>query len=211
MRVAVVGLVFLFGCHESQGRRAGAHEIDPYVGREVPLEYRKVFRQPKLADLRADGADDATIRVRWAEAMTRLGSVAMLEAQGSTLVVTYSPSAHDRICDADNWARLYDLPTLGFSSVRCADGSEAAVVDDRGKAKRQRIVERAEEIVAHQDVALVWHESEGMVITAVVQKGKCNRSRLAKLAAKIKKAGIDLRGAGFSKIECSVDSGELQL
>lgn len=185
--------------------------IDPYVGHDVPLEYQKVFRKPRLDDLRKDGADDATVRVRWADAMSQLGTIASLSTDGTTLVVTYAASVHDRVCDASNWAKIYELPGLGFSSVRCASGGEAVVPSDGGKAMRQRIVERAHAVVFPHDVGLVWHESDGMVITAIIEKGKCNRSRLAKVVAAVKAAGIDLRGAGFEKIVCSVDAGELSL
>lgn len=45
----------------------------------------------------------------------------------------------------------------------------------------------------------------------IIEKGKCNRARLSKLAAAIKKGGIDLRGAEFEKLVCSVDDGELAI
>lgn len=196
----------------SDPKRQPADGIDPHYGREVPLEYLKVFRQPKLADLRKDGADDATVRGRWTEEISKLGSTAILRAEGRTLVVTYTGAVSDRACDASNWAKkLYDLPALGFTSVRCASGGEAPVPDDGGKARRRRLIERADELVSPQEVGLVWHESEGMVVTAIIEKGKCNRSRLAKLAATIKNGGVDLRSEGFEKLVCSVDDGELAL
>jgi hypothetical protein len=195
----------------SERKRSPPDGIDPHYGREVPLEYQKVFRKPKLADLRKDGADDATVRSRWAAEMSKLGSVASLRADGATLVVTYTGAVSDRVCEAPNWAKIYDLPALGFTRVRCSSGGEAAVPDDGGKAQRKRLVDRAHGLVSPQDVGLVWHESEGMVLTAIIEKGKCNRARLSKLAAAIKKGGIDLRAAGFEKLVCSVDDGELAL
>jgi hypothetical protein len=139
-RIAASITLLVVSCDERSKAVSQQPPIDPHVGYEVPLEYRKVFNTPKLADLRADGADNAVVRTRWAEAMSKLGSVATLHAEGTTLIVTYSASVRDRACDAGNWAKLYDLPALGFTSVRCASDGEAPVPDDGGRAKRQRLV-----------------------------------------------------------------------
>lgn len=198
-------------CNESRTTSTATSSIDPHVGREVPLEYKKVTNQPKLADLRGDGADDARVRIRWAEAMSRLGSIATLRAENETLVVAYAGTVHGRICVASEWATLHDLPALGFSLVRCTSGGEAPVPSDGGLAKRRRLVERAHDVVSKLDAGLVWHEGEGLVLTAIVEQGRCSRGVLAKLVAAIKKASIDLKSEGFERIACSVDGATLAL
>jgi hypothetical protein len=73
------------------------------------------------------------------------------------------------------------------------------------------LVDRAHDVVVASDVGLVWHENEGLVVTALIAEGECNRARLRNINAMLKKAGIDPAGAGFERLACSVDDAELPL
>lgn len=92
-----------------------------------------------------------------------------------------------------------------------AGSAEPAREDDGVRARRQRVVERANEAVATLEAELAWREQEGLVIKVAVGRGRCTRGLLAKLVATIKRAGLDLRGEGFEKIECTVDPPSLDL
>jgi hypothetical protein len=88
---------------------------------------------------------------------------------------------------------------------------EGMAPDDGGRARRMRAVERANEAVAKHQAGLTWHEHEGLVVKAVVERGRCTKGLLAKLVATVKRAGIDLRTEGFVKIECALEPASLDL
>lgn len=211
MRRAIVVVTFLgtVGCD------VGTSEPrpDPYQD-EVPLSYQKVFRQPRLNDLHT--GDLGEVRRKWAAGMSDLGSEAKLSIDGDTLVVTYG--ATDRRCVAEKWelALRLTIQNLEMQSVRCASGGPTALVpDDGGRAKRKKLVERASDLMFNRNdkhaAGIVWHESDGMVITVIVHEGACHKKRLATVNSMLKKAGVELGAAGFEKMVCSVDEGEISL
>lgn len=184
--------------------------VDQYRD-EVPLVYQKVFNQPRLADLHRESADIRVVREQWARGMSAMGTEAFLAVQYSSLVVTYTGNTTRR-CVAANWARAFSLSLsdLEINEVRCAGGDSAPVPDDGGRAKRRRLIDRANETDVAREVGFTWPESDGLVVTAIIEPGKCNSARLKKLDAALKRAGVDLAD-GFDRFACSIDEAEIPL